>query len=169
MVKLRDLIDSGHTVEGDLRREISQNIKRLQEINVVRDFGGYAVQIISPPGGGGKVGAAAMHFERTARRDDRPEREPEELRLRHEADEARLRGVTVAALRLGHVRVLRPSVLGEPGNRLGDNRLDALAAERARSRHSLSARPLVRFRNPRESLHHLSSLGMTDCPLEAAS
>ena len=32
VVKLRDLIDSGMTVEGDLRRERSQNVKRLQEI-----------------------------------------------------------------------------------------------------------------------------------------
>ena len=30
--RLRDLIDSDHTVEGDLRRERSQNIKRLMEI-----------------------------------------------------------------------------------------------------------------------------------------
>ena len=29
--KLRDLIDSDYTVEGDLRRERSQNIKRLME------------------------------------------------------------------------------------------------------------------------------------------
>jgi len=32
VVQLRDLIDSDLTVEGDLRRERSQNIKRLQEI-----------------------------------------------------------------------------------------------------------------------------------------
>ena len=32
VVKLRDLIDSDVVVEGDLRRERSQNIKRLQEI-----------------------------------------------------------------------------------------------------------------------------------------
>ncbi|MDQ6606826.1 MAG: 30S ribosomal protein S13, partial [Actinomycetota bacterium] len=31
VVKLRDAIDRGLTVEGDLRRERSQNIKRLQE------------------------------------------------------------------------------------------------------------------------------------------
>jgi small subunit ribosomal protein S13 len=36
VVKLRDLIDSGLTVEGDLRRERSQNIKRLQEIGCYR-------------------------------------------------------------------------------------------------------------------------------------
>jgi small subunit ribosomal protein S13 len=36
VVKLRDLIDSGVTVEGDLRRERSQNIKRLQEIGSYR-------------------------------------------------------------------------------------------------------------------------------------
>ena len=32
VVRLRDVIDSGLTVEGDLRRERSQNIKRRQEI-----------------------------------------------------------------------------------------------------------------------------------------
>jgi small subunit ribosomal protein S13 len=36
VVKLRDLIDSGYVVEGDLRRERSQNIKRLQEIGCYR-------------------------------------------------------------------------------------------------------------------------------------
>jgi small subunit ribosomal protein S13 len=36
VVKLRDAIDSGLTVEGDLRRERSQNIKRLQEIGCYR-------------------------------------------------------------------------------------------------------------------------------------
>jgi small subunit ribosomal protein S13 len=36
IVKLRELIDSGLTVEGDLRRERSQNIKRLQEIGCYR-------------------------------------------------------------------------------------------------------------------------------------
>jgi small subunit ribosomal protein S13 len=36
VVKLRDLIDSTLTVEGDLRRERSQNIKRLQEIGCYR-------------------------------------------------------------------------------------------------------------------------------------
>ena len=34
--KLRDLIDSDHTVEGDLRRERSQAIKRLMEIGCYR-------------------------------------------------------------------------------------------------------------------------------------
>jgi small subunit ribosomal protein S13 len=36
VVKLRDLIDSELVVEGDLRRERSQNIKRLQEIGCYR-------------------------------------------------------------------------------------------------------------------------------------
>jgi small subunit ribosomal protein S13 len=36
VVKLRDLIDAELTVEGDLRRERSQNIKRLQEIGCYR-------------------------------------------------------------------------------------------------------------------------------------
>jgi len=36
VVQLRDLIDSTLTVEGDLRRERSQNIKRLQEIGCYR-------------------------------------------------------------------------------------------------------------------------------------
>jgi small subunit ribosomal protein S13 len=36
VVKLRDLIDSELTVEGDLRRERSQNVKRLQEIGSYR-------------------------------------------------------------------------------------------------------------------------------------
>jgi small subunit ribosomal protein S13 len=36
VVKLRDLIDSDVTVEGDLRRERSQSIKRLQEIGCYR-------------------------------------------------------------------------------------------------------------------------------------
>jgi small subunit ribosomal protein S13 len=36
VVKLRDLIDGNLTVEGDLRRERSQNIKRLQEIGCYR-------------------------------------------------------------------------------------------------------------------------------------
>ena len=34
--KLRDLIDSEITVEGDLRRERSQNVKRLMEIGCYR-------------------------------------------------------------------------------------------------------------------------------------
>jgi small subunit ribosomal protein S13 len=36
VVKLRDRIDAELTVEGDLRRERSQNIKRLQEIGCYR-------------------------------------------------------------------------------------------------------------------------------------
>jgi small subunit ribosomal protein S13 len=36
VVQLRDLIDGEFTVEGDLRRERSQNIKRLQEIGCYR-------------------------------------------------------------------------------------------------------------------------------------
>jgi small subunit ribosomal protein S13 len=36
VVKLRELIDSDLTVEGDLRRERSQNVKRLQEIGCYR-------------------------------------------------------------------------------------------------------------------------------------
>ena len=36
VVQLRDLIDGELTVEGDLRRERSQNIKRLQEIGSYR-------------------------------------------------------------------------------------------------------------------------------------
>jgi small subunit ribosomal protein S13 len=36
VVQLRDLIDSSLTVEGDLRRERSQAIKRLQEIGSYR-------------------------------------------------------------------------------------------------------------------------------------
>jgi small subunit ribosomal protein S13 len=36
VVKLRDVIDREMTVEGDLRRERSQNIKRLQEIGCYR-------------------------------------------------------------------------------------------------------------------------------------
>jgi small subunit ribosomal protein S13 len=36
VIKLRELIDSQLTVEGDLRRERSQSIKRLQEIGSYR-------------------------------------------------------------------------------------------------------------------------------------
>jgi small subunit ribosomal protein S13 len=36
VVKLRDLIDDSLTVEGDLRRERAQDIKRLQEIGCYR-------------------------------------------------------------------------------------------------------------------------------------
>jgi small subunit ribosomal protein S13 len=40
VIKLRELIDSELTVEGDLRRERSQNIKRLQEIGCYRGLRG---------------------------------------------------------------------------------------------------------------------------------
>jgi small subunit ribosomal protein S13 len=36
VIKLRELIDKDITVEGDLRRERSQNVKRLQEIGSYR-------------------------------------------------------------------------------------------------------------------------------------
>ena len=36
VIKLREVIDRDYTVEGDLRRERSQNIKRLQEIGSYR-------------------------------------------------------------------------------------------------------------------------------------
>lgn len=36
VVRLRDEIEKNHKVEGDLRREIAQNIKRLVEINCYR-------------------------------------------------------------------------------------------------------------------------------------
>jgi len=36
VAKLRDAIDNDHTVEGDLRRERSQNVKRLMEIGSYR-------------------------------------------------------------------------------------------------------------------------------------
>jgi len=36
VLKLREVIDSDLTVEGDLRRERSQNVKRLQEIGAYR-------------------------------------------------------------------------------------------------------------------------------------
>jgi small subunit ribosomal protein S13 len=36
VAKLREAIDDGYTVEGDLRRERSQDIKRLQEIGCYR-------------------------------------------------------------------------------------------------------------------------------------
>lgn len=34
--RIRDVIDAEHTVEGDLRREIALNIKRLKEIGCYR-------------------------------------------------------------------------------------------------------------------------------------
>lgn len=36
VIRLRDEIEKNHKVEGDLRREIAQNIKRLVEINCYR-------------------------------------------------------------------------------------------------------------------------------------
>lgn len=36
MVKIRECIENDCTIEGDLRREVSQNIKRLIEINSYR-------------------------------------------------------------------------------------------------------------------------------------
>lgn len=36
IAKLRDLIDQDHLVEGDLRRDRSQNVKRLMEIGCYR-------------------------------------------------------------------------------------------------------------------------------------
>ncbi len=36
VAKLRETIDREYRVEGDLRREVSMNIKRLQEINAYR-------------------------------------------------------------------------------------------------------------------------------------
>lgn len=36
VAKLRDIVDSQYKVEGDLRREVSANVKRLMEINCYR-------------------------------------------------------------------------------------------------------------------------------------
>ncbi|MDP3011113.1 MAG: 30S ribosomal protein S13 [Candidatus Hydromicrobium sp.] len=36
LVKIREYIEKNYTIEGDLRREVSQNIKRLIEINSYR-------------------------------------------------------------------------------------------------------------------------------------
>ena len=36
VAKIREIIDRGYTVEGDIRREIALNIKRLQEIGSYR-------------------------------------------------------------------------------------------------------------------------------------
>lgn len=36
IAKIREIIDRAHTVEGDLRREVALNIKRLQEIGSYR-------------------------------------------------------------------------------------------------------------------------------------
>ena len=38
VARLREVIDRSYTVEGELRREIALNIKRLQEINSYRGF-----------------------------------------------------------------------------------------------------------------------------------
>ncbi|CDI40326.1 protein of unknown function [Tepidanaerobacter acetatoxydans Re1] len=38
ITKLRDIIEKRHKVEGDLRREVSLNIKRLTEIGCYRAF-----------------------------------------------------------------------------------------------------------------------------------
>jgi small subunit ribosomal protein S13 len=36
IARIREVIDRSHTVEGDLRREIAMNVKRLQEIGTYR-------------------------------------------------------------------------------------------------------------------------------------
>ncbi len=36
LIKIREVIDSGYTVEGDLRREVSMNIKRLVDLGCYR-------------------------------------------------------------------------------------------------------------------------------------
>jgi small subunit ribosomal protein S13 len=36
VIKIREEIDQNHTVEGDLRREVSMNIKRLQDLGTYR-------------------------------------------------------------------------------------------------------------------------------------
>jgi len=36
LVKIREYIENKYTIEGDLRREVSQNVKRLIEINSYR-------------------------------------------------------------------------------------------------------------------------------------
>ena len=38
ILKIREVIDSEYTVEGDLRREISMNIKRLMDLATYRGF-----------------------------------------------------------------------------------------------------------------------------------
>ncbi len=90
--------------DEEFRNEITQThalwdqtIKRLQEINVDRDFGGYSVQMISSPGEGGKIGAPAMQtvvagvfvglllgigLAYMADRADKSFRSPEEIRRR---------------------------------------------------------------------------------------
>jgi capsular exopolysaccharide synthesis family protein len=41
---------------------LDQTLKRLEEINVVRDFGGYDARVIAEPGHGGKVSPIAWQF-----------------------------------------------------------------------------------------------------------
>ena len=36
VIRIRELIDQGHTVEGDLRREVAMNIKRLMDMGCYR-------------------------------------------------------------------------------------------------------------------------------------
>lgn len=36
VIKLREIIDAGYTVEGDLRREVSMNVKRLMDLGCYR-------------------------------------------------------------------------------------------------------------------------------------
>lgn len=36
VIKIREVIDAGYTVEGDLRREVSMNIKRLTDLGCYR-------------------------------------------------------------------------------------------------------------------------------------
>lgn len=36
IIKIREYIENNYTIEGDLRREVSQNIKRLIEVNSYR-------------------------------------------------------------------------------------------------------------------------------------
>jgi small subunit ribosomal protein S13 len=38
LVRIRDIIDKGHKVEGDLRREVTTHIKRLMDIGSYRGF-----------------------------------------------------------------------------------------------------------------------------------
>ena len=38
VARIRDVIDGEYTVEGDLRREVAMDIKRLQEIGCYRDI-----------------------------------------------------------------------------------------------------------------------------------
>ena len=36
VIKIRELVDSDHVVEGDLRREVAMNIKRLMDLKTYR-------------------------------------------------------------------------------------------------------------------------------------